>query len=347
MAKSLRVGLIGAGGIAQSHMDAWQKCPDAQVVAIADISKKARGTTAETFDVPRENLFEDYHQMLRKVELDAVDICTPSALHHPPTIAAFKAGCHVLVEKPVAISARQCEQMIEAGHQAKKLLMVGQVLRVYPQGLAMKRWVDDGLVGDIYWARATYLRSRGVPTKPSFIDLETAGGGPCYDVGVHALDLCLYLMGFPEPVSVSAATYLEIANKPSLMAHNHRKYTVLEDFAVAFIRLANGATISLEAGWAQNLAEETFNCILTGTKGGMEYAPLTLVQEYSGLVMNSTPQVNPWKPTIEGMPEQIRLFAEAIRSGGPSPVPGEQALITQRILDGVYKSGQKGKEIKV
>jgi len=347
MAKTLRIGLIGAGGIAQPHMAAWQKCPDTKVVAITDISKKARQTTAESFDVPPDNLFEDYKQMLKKVELDAVDICTPNAVHKPPAIAAFRAGCHVLVEKPVATSARECEQMIEAGQEADRLLMVAQVMRYGRDAQIMKSWVDAGLVGDIYWARATYLRARGVPAWGSFIDNELSGGGPCYDIGVHVLDLCLYLMGFPQPVTVSAGTYLELANKPSLMRHSPKKYTVPEDFAVALIRFANGATVSLEASWALNISSPNYtNLVAAGTKGGIQSNPLTLVQEQHGMLTTTTPQITPWDE-IELFEEEIAAFARAIRTGGPSPVPGEQALITQRILDGVYKSGQKGKEVKV
>lgn len=345
MAKMLRIGLIGAGGIAQTHMAAWQNCPDAEVVAICDVKKAPRVNTANRFGISQDNLFAGYKKMLEQVELDAVDICTPNAVHKPPTIAAFKAGCHVLVEKPVAISARQCEQMIEAGHKADRLLMVAQVMRFYPETMAMKRWVDEGLLGDIYWAKAMYLRPRGTPPWGAFIDKEMSGGGPCYDLGVHPLDLCLYLMGFPEPVAVSAGTYLEISDKPSLMHHDPKKYTVPEDFAVALIRLANGATISLEVSWALNIPQHFDNCILVGDKGGMQQNPLTLVQEHSGMLINSTPQINPWEG-IKPFEEEIRRFVQAIRSGGPSPVPGEQALITQRILDGVYKSGEKGKEVK-
>ncbi len=346
MAQTLRVGLIGAGGIAQSHMAAWQKCPGAEVVAICDIKKAPRVNTANRFGVSPDNLFAGYRKMLEQVELDAVDICTPNAVHRAPALAAFQAGCHVLVEKPVAISARQCEQMIEAGYDANRLLMVAQVMRFQPTSFAMKRWVDEGLIGDIYWAKAMYLRPRGTPKWGSFIDEKMSGGGPCYDIGVHVLDLCLYLMGFPEPVTVSAGTYLEISNRPSLMGHDPSKYTVPEDFAVALIRLATGATISLEVSWALNIPQHLGNCILVGDKGGMQQNPPTLVQERSGMLINSTPQVNPWAD-VNGFEEEIRRFVQAIRNGEPSPVPGEQALITQRILDGVYKSGQKGKEVKV
>ena len=347
MPKELRVGLIGAGGIAQTHMKAWQKRDDAAVVAICDIRKQARESTGQKYGVPAEMLYEDYKQMLSDVELDAVDICTPNAVHMPPTLAAFKAGCHVLVEKPVAISARQCERMINAGHEAGKLLMVAQVMRFSLDSLAMRRWVDEGLLGDIYWARASLLRPRGTPAWGSFIDMEQSGGGPIYDIGVHVLDLCLHLMGFPEPVSVSASTYLGISDKPSLMAHDPKKYTVPEDFAVALIRFANGATISLEASWALNIPAPTHNCLLAGDKGGMQNNPLTLVQEQSGMLMNITPEVNPYRSGPQNFDMEIGLFVEAIRTGGPSPVPGEEALITQRILDAVYKSGQRGKEAKV
>ncbi len=347
MAKRLRVGFVGFGGIAQGcHVGGWKAVKDAEIVAVADPSATAQKAAITQLGIPEANVFGDYKKLLGKVELDVVDICTPNAHHYTPTMEAFKAGCHVIVEKPFAISARQAEKMTEAGHEASKLLMVAQSLRFTAESLAVRRWVDAGLIGDAYWGRASMLRVRGVPPWGAFIDKEASAGGPCYDIGVHALDLCLLLMGFPEPVSVSACTYLEIANKPSLMRHSIRTYTVPEDFAVGFVRFANGASISLEASWALNVCAGQGGVLVCGTKGGVQWSPPTLISEEHGMVVETTPQVNPDKD-INSHHEEIRLFAEAIRKGLPSPVPGEQALITQRILDGVYKSGKLGREVKV
>ncbi len=348
MTEKLRVGLIGAGGIAQHHMAGWEENQDAEMVAICDIKRKAREDTVERWGVAKDALFDGHEKMLEKVELDVVDICTPNACHKLLAIAAFEAGCHVLVEKPVAISADECRAMIKAGKEADRLLMVAQVLRFGVEGQTLRAWVDAGLVGDIYWGQCSCLRARGVPSWGEFIDAEASGGGPCYDLGVHVLDLALHLMDFPEPVSVSGATYLELADKPSLMKHDPAKYTVPEDMAAGFIRFANGATLSVQTSWALNVTEAAVghNVILCGDKAGLQYSPLTLIREENGMLVNATPQV-PVDVPGDIFVGEIAAFVEAILKGKPSPVPGEQALITQRILDGIYASGQAGEEVEV
>lgn len=344
MPKRLRVGIIGTGGIAQgAHMPAWQKVKDAEMVAVCDIKPEAAKSAAERFGIKPDLVFTDYSKMLSAVDLDIVSVCTPNVYHMAPTIAAFKAGCHVLVEKPIAISAAECKKMIAAGKKAGKLLCVAQSVRFTANALAMKRFVDQGKAGDIYWARAAYLRDRGVPGWGSFIDAKMSAGGPCYDLAVHVLDLCLAMMGFPKPTAVSAATYLEISDKPSMMEHDPKKYTVPEDFAVGFVRFKNGASISVEASWAINVPSVGFNCVLAGTKGGMSYEPLAFTREEFGIVTKATPQTMPGG--LGGHDLLIATLADAVRKGKPSPVPGEQALVTQMILDGIYESGKTGKEV--
>lgn len=347
MPKKLKVGFVGSGAIAQgAHFPGWDALPDCEITAVCDINEATAKAAAARATVPDEMVFTDYQEMLGQVELDILDVCTPNCYHKDPVIAGFKAGCHVIVEKPVAVSAKEAEQMTAAGHEAEKLFMVAQSMRFGDTSLAMKDWVDAGYIGDVYWARASLLRPRGVPAWGAFISKEMSAGGPCYDLGVHILDLCLYLMGHPEPVTVSAGTWLEISDKPSLMKHSPKKYTVPEDFAAAFIRFANGAAISLETSWAINAPEGGGGVLLAGTKGGMQSSPLTLVREDCGMLLNSTPQINPYAG-IASHSEEIRRFVEAIRKGLPSPVPGEEAIITQRVLDGIYRSGERGKEVKV
>lgn len=346
MAKKFKVGFIGAGGIAQgAHFPGWKALPDCDIVAVCDVNPETGKAAAANAGISEEMIFTDYNEMLNKVELDIVDVCTPNCYHKDPVIASFKAGCHVIVEKPIATSSKEAIAMTQAGHDAGKMFMVAQSMRFQDNSLCMRDWVDNGFIGDVYWARASLLRPRGVPAWGAFIVKEMSAGGPCYDLAVHILDLCLSLMGHPEPVSVSAGTWLEISDKPSLMKHDPKRYTVPEDFAAGFIRFANGAAISLETSWAINSPNGTYDVFLAGTKGGMQANPLTLVREEAGMLLNSTVQENPYAG-IASHSEEIRRFVEAIKKGLPCPVPGEQAIITQRILDAIYKSGEKGKEIK-
>ncbi|NLO06791.1 MAG: Gfo/Idh/MocA family oxidoreductase [candidate division WS1 bacterium] len=347
MRETLRVGFVGTGGIARGqHIPAWNALPGAEIVAIADIDPDAAAKGAALAGVEEQHLYDDYEKMLEAEELDVVDVCTPNCVHMPPTVAALEAGCHVFVEKPVAISADQVRQMIAARDKSQKLLCVTQNMRYSDEAIAAKRFVDAGGIGDIYWGRAEYLRARGVPAWGAFIDAEKSAGGPCYDIGVHVLDLTLHFMNFPEPVSVSANTWLEIANKPSVMAHDPRKYTVPEELAAGFIRFENGSCISLAASWALNATGNNNNISVFGNLGGVQMWPFTLVTEQHGMMLNCTPQVIGNKG-LGGHAEEIRRFVAAIHGRGPVPVPPEQTLITQRILDGIYKSGQEGAEVKV
>ncbi len=348
MAKKLKVGLIGLGSICQGgHIPGWMALEDCEIVAGADVSPAARSNTKHRAGLGDEMLFEDYRQMLEQVQFDVVDICTPQKLHVKPALAAFAAGCHVLVEKPIATSAADARKMIDAGHQAGRLLMVGQSMRFTENHLALKRWVDEGLVGEVYWGRASWLRSRGVPSRPSFLLSELSAGGPTYDIGVHVLDLSLWLMGHPEPVAVSANTWLKLADKPSLMKHDPAMYELPDDLAVGLIRFDNGACLSLEASWALNSPEfDTWSVMLAGTEGGIVNNPPTLVREEAGMLTNTYAQVNP-DAGVRSHSAEIAAFVTAIRDNLPSPVPGEQALITQRILDGIYKSAERGKEVGV
>ncbi len=345
MAEPLRVGFVGAGGIARgAHLPAFQALGDqVQVVAAADISEQALARFAEAARLPKKACFTDYTTMLDKVDLDIVVVCTPNSWHYQPTLDAFAGGCHVLCEKPVAISADQCREMIAAGHKAKKLFMVGQTLRFTKGAAIMKYWVDQGELGKVYWGRAQYLRVRGVPGSRGFVSKKMSQGGPVYDIGVHVLDLTLWLMGFPEPVSAFAGVYREITTKRSpLIPHAPSRYTVPEDAAFSLIRFANGATVCLECSWTLNLPSGgEHNVVVCGDQGGCQLEPPTLLVEKDGKLLKTTAESFPY-PEPAGHREEVRQFVEAVRKRKPSPVPGEQALITQRILDAVYKSGKSG-----
>ncbi len=343
----LRVGIVGSGGIAQGvHMPGWErlKGDGVQVVAVCDVVKKVAREAADKFNVP--HVFTDYRKMLREVDLEIVDVCTPNKYHKGPTVAALQKGCHVIVEKPMAMTVAEAKAMIRAAKKARRKLMVAQNVRFGSESRAMKRFVDDGGLGQVYWAKASALRRRGIPGWGVFTNKELQGGGPLIDIGVHILDLTLWLMGFPEPATVSGVTYAKIGTRKGVGGMgqwDYRNYSV-EDHAAGLIRMKNGATVILEASFALNVPQDEFRTYICGTKGGLCSSPLTFVTEEHGNIINGSPQ---FLPNVQSHAEEIRCFVEAIRKGLPSPVPGEQALITQKILNGIYESAEKGKEVAI
>ena len=345
--KPIKVGIIGAGGIAQgAHMPGYQKVPGVEMVAVADVKKATAKQAAERFNIP--TVLTDWRDLVAMKEIDAVSVCTPNAFHKEPTVAALQAGKHVLVEKPIAMNAKEGEEMIAAARKAGRILMVGLNNRFRGDVQAIRRAIDAKALGEIYYAEAVCTRRRGIPGWGVFIEKAMSGGGALVDIGVHALDLTLHLMGYPKPVSVSGCAFSKLGARrrkaPAGVGYwNPAKFDV-DDLGVGIVRFADGACLFLKASWAANIAEGAFNSVLVGTEGGCELSPLQIYREQYGSLVNITPVS---LPQTNSHAEEIRLFVEAIRQGKPSPVPAEEALVTQKILDGVYESTVTGSEVKI
>ncbi|MGD8238448.1 MAG: Gfo/Idh/MocA family oxidoreductase [Armatimonadota bacterium] len=344
----LGVAIVGTGGIAvNTHMPGWQalKGQKVEMVASCDVVEERAQEAAAKFDVP--HVFTDYRKVLKMDEVDIVDVCTPNKFHKPITVAALKAGKHVIVEKPIAMTAAEARAMCRAAKKARKKLMVAQSMRYSAESQAMKQFADSGAMGRAYYGHATMLRRRGIPGWGVFTNKELQGGGPLIDIGVHVLDLTLWLMGFPEPATVSGVTFQELGTRKGIGgmgAWDYRNYTV-EDHCAALIRFKNGASVMLEASFALNIPENNMNQVFVcGTKGGVSNSPLTFIREELGNLTASQPQ---YLPKVQSHAAEIADFVQCIRKGTPSPVPGEQALITQRILNAIYQSAEEGAEVKV
>lgn len=249
MADKLRIGIIGSGGIAQGcHMTGYATMPDlCEIVAVSDVNLDTAKKAAEKFNVP--NTYADYKEMLAIEKLDAVSVATPNKYHKQPTIDAFIAGVNVLCEKPLGMNADECRAMCRAAEDSGKILQVGLQSRFNGPSRWLRSYIDGGNMGDVYFARAQALRRRGVPGWGVFIEKDKQGGGPLIDIGVHILDLTLFLMGYPKPVSASGKTWNTLGKNPALWNawgdYDRDKFTV-EDFAVGLIKFDNGAVISLE-----------------------------------------------------------------------------------------------------
>ena len=253
MGTKVRVGVIGAGGIARgAHLPGYAKIPDeATVVAISDIDESRAQQVADEFGISK--VYTDYNEMVTQEDLDLVSVCTPPFLHCAASVAALNAGVNVICEKPMAMNAAEGEEMIAAAQQNGKMLTIGFQSRFGERAQFLKHLIEQGELGEIYYARVLALRRRGIPTWGVFIEKDKNGGGPLIDIGVHTLDLTLWLMGHPTPTAVTGAVFTKLAKRPGLYTRRNpvdpERYTV-EDFATAQIRFDTGAVINLETSWA-------------------------------------------------------------------------------------------------
>jgi predicted dehydrogenase len=285
--------------------------------------------------------------MLEMDEIDAVDICTPNFAHRDPTIAALKAGKHVIVEKPIARNPIEGQEMVDAANKSGKKFMVAQCYRFSADNKMLKRYIDAGAMGDMYYARVQAIRRRGIPGWGVFIDKEKQGGGPLIDIGVHILDSTLWLMGHPKPVSASGITYAKFGKRPDVLGTmgqwDYKNFTV-EDFAAGFVRFDNGATLTIESSFAANIERDRMSFAIMGTEGGCQSDPFKIFREEYGTLVDVTPGYTPKVDMYEG---EIRAFLDCIHNDTEPPVTGEQALMVMKILDGIYRSSEAGKEVSI
>jgi len=347
MSKKLRIGLIGAGGIARAvHIPGWNTVPNAEIVAVCDVHQATAERLAEDFSIPQ--VFTDFRDLV-KLDLDAVDICTPNRVHTPAVLAALGTGKHVLCEKPLAVSTREVKAMASAAKKAKRLLMTAQHIRFTDKITALKGFAQSGNIGGFYHARVHAVRRNLLPTSPGFIDDKLSGGGPCMDVGVHALDSALHIMGFPKPVRVTGKTAVNFAKGhdiPGAWGEWDRTLFGVEDFAAGFVHFENGATMVLEASWLQHQAEgEDLSFHLFGKNGSVQWPSNTYSSAVNRVLIDG--KVVPTAGLKAPHTEEILAFAKAIREKKPSPVPVEQTLIVIAILEGIYQSAKAGREVRI
>ncbi len=352
MTEPIGIGIIGAGQVATArHLPAYEKLQSegkVRLIAVSDVGEEKLRLASDKFHIPLA--FRDYRDLLALDEVDAISVCTPNFQHKQPVLDAFAAGKHVLCEKPLALNAAEGAEMVAAGRAAGKQLQVGYNLRFGPGAQAIRRFVDDGKVGEIYYTRAQALRRRGIPSHGNFTDKSKQGGGPLIDIGAHVLDLSLWLMDFPRPVSVSGQTQARFGHREGVIGlrgqWNPKHFTV-EDFGIGFVRFENGATLTLESSFAANIAQDQFQATLMGTEGGAYVdmandANTRLFREESGTLTDTSPVFLPQVHTHEA---EIRAFVQALADDTPVPVPGEQALIVTQILDALYLSAETGREV--
>lgn len=345
--KKTRVALVGAGGIGMFHLKNWLEVADAIVVGVHDTSRAAMEKAVKDFDLRRT--YNSLDELLADDDVDAVDLCTPNMVHLAGVTAALDAGKHVLCEKPLSPEPAEIEKMIAARDRANRLLMTAQHFRFDDRSTALQRLIHAQRIGEIYYCRAWWLRRRMVPAwGPTFINRSLSGGGPCVDIGVHMLDLAMHFMGFPRPLSVTGIAPRMLADRDGLFnswgRYDPEKFEV-EDFAAGLVRFESGAALTLETSWMANIPEdEIYGVQLFGAAGGAKWPSLELAYEHDRLLLNATVR-NAGEGN--GHRHELNAFIQAIREGGPSPVPAEQSLAVARVLTGLYRSHETGREVQL
>jgi predicted dehydrogenase len=353
----LRIGVIGAG-VGALHLAGYAQIPEVEIVGLAGLDDDRVRRVAAEYKVPRT--YREYEQLLAAPDIDAVSICLPNILHAPVSIAALRAGKHVLVEKPLARTPAEGRDMPAAAHQYGRTLMVSFDKRYRSDVQWIKQYIDSGALGRIYYAKAHWMRRAGIPRLGSwFVSKEQAGGGPLIDLGVHVLDIAMYLMGEPAPLAVSANTYAEFGPRGlkgwpgrEQFSDEHLAYEV-EDLATAFIRLEGGATLLLEASWGtHSSAGDDFGVTLYGAEGGVELMvrnytyddTVRVFTDIGGMPTDLAPKI---AKGAGGHAEVIKRFVAAILHGGPATPTPEEGLRRAEVLEACYRSSAEGREVTI
>jgi len=343
--KTLRVGIVGTGSIGMIHLATYQRIAGYRVTAVCDIREtvleeaKAKSGAAA---------FKDYRKLVKQKDVDLVAVSTPNSLHAPVAVAALEAGKHVFLEKPMAYDVKAAKRVIAARDKSKKKVQIGVCQRFRGDAQMLKAHIEAGELGRIYFAKCGYLRRSGIPGMGSwFTTYKESGGGPIVDLGVHALDLTMWLMDNFKPVSVTACKYAEFG--PRGLGAGGWGTPVpdgpfdVEDLAAALIRFENGATVFLEVSWAAHVGAGKFYSLILGDKAGCELDPPTIYTDEHGSPVDKKLTA----PNVDAYEAEHKHFRDAI-FGDREPMPNvEQGLAVQAVLDAVQASAKKGQSVPV
>ncbi|MBQ9366705.1 MAG: Gfo/Idh/MocA family oxidoreductase [Victivallales bacterium] len=347
--RKLRWAIVGCGGIATTHLNAIAKIPEIEVVGGCDIKPERLQLMREKYGMTAT--YEKWDDLLADLKPDVIDVCTPNGVHMPATVAALNAGCHVITEKPMAMTPAECQMMIDAAKANNKKLAVGFQFRYHPKTEFLVRAREAGDIGDIMFVKCQALRRRGIPNWGVFGQKALQGGGPMIDIGVHIMESAHYGIGSPKPVAASGNIWTYIGDKPSeVLSHwpnwDWKTFTV-EDLAIGQIRFENGAIMQVESSFSAHIEKDVFNFQVMGTKGGYNWETNTLFTDHAGCMVNSQAA---WLPSTEFgelFVRKLKNFASGCLNNTPLRAPGEAGLAVQKMIDGIYRSAEAGKEVTI
>lgn len=351
--KKTNIGIIGAGSISEMHFESYKNNSEVEICSVCDINQQRAQEKAKKYGVGK--YYKNYQDLLDSPEIDAVSICTWNDSHAEISIAALRAGKHVLVEKPLCKTVEEAKEIEKAVNESNgKTLQVGFVRRFGTNTQVLKDFIDSGDLGEIYYAKASCIRALGNPGG-WFADKEKSGGGPLIDLGVHVIDLCWYLMGKPKVKSISGNTYNRLGNRSNIKNKSFYKAAdydpaenTVEDLANALICFDNGASLMVDVSFTLHAKEESINVSIFGDKGGAEIEPqLQIITEKNNTILNSTPQIDSLSFDFnKGFQNEVDHFVSCAKGEKETISPVQDGVEIMKILAGVYESSEKGMEVR-
>ena len=357
--QKVKIGIIGTGWIAESHVHALKQMPDVEIVALADLISGKAEAFAKKFELDGVRIYESDAALLDgEQELDGVCICTYNTQHAPCTVNALNHGVNVMLEKPFTVTLDEAIEVMRAEKASGKLLTIGFQPRMSENMQMIKKVVESGELGDVYYIQAGGGRRRGIPTPfgTSFIEKDTGGIGALGDIGCYSLDMLLGAVGYPKPLTVTGYTSSFFGKNPGYYS-GHPEYAEkfgVDDFAAAFVRLEGGIVLDFRISWAMHM-DTAGDALILGTKGGLRIPstecwngefdkPLTI---YKSIGDQTLEYKIPLKPASDLFYKKLRSFVDAIKTGGKPTVPSAEIVYNQAIIDGIVRSAKLGREIEI
>jgi len=354
--RKLRIGIIGTGWIADSHVESYRQMADVEIVAGTDIVEGKAEKFFKNYGLEKVKLYPNHIAMLEAENLDAVSVCTYNSSHAKCTIDALNRGVHVLLEKPMCITTQEAVEIMRAEKKSGKVLSIGFQPRLDENMKMIKKIVDSGELGEIYYIQTGGGRRRGIPNS-TFIEKETAGIGALGDIGCYSLDMVLNAVGYPKPLTVSGYTSNFFGTSPIYNNPEDAARFDVEDFAAAFIRLEGGIVLDFRIAWAMHI-DTPGDTIIMGKKGALRIPstdcwngsfenPMTIYHDVAGKRVQTVIPISENDGFGGLFYKKIRSFLDATQTNGIAPVPTSQILYNQAIIDGIIRSAELGREIEI
>ena len=358
--KKVKIAIIGTGWIAETHISVLKEMEDVEVVAMADLIPGKAEKFAEKFGVENCRFYESDEALIAaEKDLDGVCICTYNCQHAPCAIHALDAGINVMLEKPFTVTLDEAIEVMKAEKRSGKILTIGFQPRMSENMQMIKKIVDSGELGDVYYIQAGGGRRRGIPTPfgTTFIEKETGGIGALGDIGCYSLDMLLNAVGYPKPLTATGYVSDFFGKDPNYYP-THPEYAekfAVDDFAAGFVRLEGGIVLDFRISWAMHM-DTCGDALILGTKGGLRIPstecwngsfqqPLTIYKTLGDQTVEYKVPMKPYDATL--FYKKLRSFVDAIKTGGKAPIPSSEIVINQAIIDGLVRSAKEGKEVTI